>query len=935
MILPEGDRRDEAADALHHPRVRRRPSPGRAGWPRAAVWLRQGLDPRRARPRLRDRAPRLRRLGGQRPARPGAGRGAHPATSRPPSPRRRAPGPAAQRPLVGRLEQPLAPGDLPRHRSAATWSTSPDPVDFRDFQQINLYARATNLFRDPDGARRPIARRGTRPVLFFDDFSRMEDVLGDGGQLRSFEAVFSPLGPDGRPRPLWDRATGAIDPEVAQRLGGLRHPAGPRAELADARPQARRQAPCHHRRARHVLPRRRGPAPEGVAGEPGQRRGRGDRPGQGPRHAHRRGAGRAVRPRDEGGPGSEGRAGVAPSPRHRVKGLLVSISRRMPSQLIVAATRHDFAGLSAESNYDILSIACLVTRLRINETSRAAGRLAGRDLRHGRGSGPLRAVLAEAAIQMFAEKGFDGPPRGVPAVHRDGRGPLHRRRGRGAGHPARPRRDKARTYAIYLDLIKGRLVALAGRPRFRGRVPPPRPAAGRRVERRRDQGRRQPPRDRPAPRDFDVVVDGGQVARKKPAPDIFLEATRRLGLEPSSCLVIEDAISGVAAAKAAGLPLPGRDDLVPPRAAADAGRLGRPRDSTTSRRRPRSGAVGWAGGPAPGLAEDIRPFGPGFAGNPGSGTIPRFVPPYADARRAVRPGATMPVLDREEYIEQAYFFHAFRERVLDGMPAQDVLARIGEELLSTTRLPLAVSFLPTEIKGTGLMGPAMARLGHYFTPFQTHVVSQAELDVSRFTDGPGAPDPGARGASTRPRGRRLAGPLRLPVRGPLAEPARLRQGPRRDGRRPVLRRRLARLHQHAPRPARRRRFRRPDLRPLGLLRDRAAADAPRLRAQVPRPSSARRKGRSPAPTGAATRSTCSRRSSVSSATPRSPAPAAPTRPRPASPCWNSGSRCSKTGSRRWSEEPTADDRPLAAPRQARGHRRPPRGVGNTRIRMIT
>lgn len=92
----------------------------------------------------------------------------------------------------------------------------------------------------------------------------------------------------------------------------------------------------------------------------------------------------------------------------------------------------------------------------------------------------------------------------------------------------------------------------------------------------------------------------------------------------------------------------------------------------------------------------------------------------------------MPVLDREEYIEQAYFFHAFRERVLDGLPSQDVLSRVSEELLSTTRLPLAVSYLASEIKTVGLMAPAMERISHYFTPFQTHVIAEAERDTSRF-----------------------------------------------------------------------------------------------------------------------------------------------------------------------------------------------------------
>ncbi len=98
-----------------------------------------------------------------------------------------------------------------------TWSTSPDPVDFRDFQRINIYASGENMFRDREGKRRPIARMGeVMPALFYDNFSRMDDVIGWGGQLGSFEAVFSPLDRDGRPRKLWDRSTGAIDPEVAK-----------------------------------------------------------------------------------------------------------------------------------------------------------------------------------------------------------------------------------------------------------------------------------------------------------------------------------------------------------------------------------------------------------------------------------------------------------------------------------------------------------------------------------------------------------------------------------------------------------------------------------------------------------------------------------------------------------------------------------------------
>jgi hypothetical protein len=94
--------------------------------------------------------------------------------------------------------------------------------------------------------------------------------------------------------------------------------------------------------------------------------------------------------------------------------------------------------------------------------------------------------------------------------------------------------------------------------------------------------------------------------------------------------------------------------------------------------------------------------------------------------------SAMPVLEREEYIEQVYFFRALRDRLVDGLPSQEILAHIGEELLSMTKLPIAVSFLHTEMKGSGVMGPGMARISHYFTPFQAHVVSQAESDTSRF-----------------------------------------------------------------------------------------------------------------------------------------------------------------------------------------------------------
>ncbi len=52
---------------------------------------------------------------------------------------------------------------------------------------------------------------------------------------------------------------------------------------------------------------------------------------------------------------------------------------------------------------------------------------------------------------------------------------------------------------------------------------------------------------------FDVVITGDEIDRPKPAPDIYLEACRRLAVAPSDTVAVEDSPAGVASAKAAGL----------------------------------------------------------------------------------------------------------------------------------------------------------------------------------------------------------------------------------------------------------------------------------------------------------------------------------------------------------------------------------------------
>jgi HAD superfamily hydrolase (TIGR01509 family) len=112
---------------------------------------------------------------------------------------------------------------------------------------------------------------------------------------------------------------------------------------------------------------------------------------------------------------------------------------------------------------------------------------------------------------------------------------------------------KERTYDIYLELIRGELKALPGVYSFleRCKTLGKKIAVASSADRRKVEGNL---------RElglgfgyFDAVVTGEDAERKKPAPDLFLTAAARLGLAPETCLVIEDAVSGVQAAKAAGM----------------------------------------------------------------------------------------------------------------------------------------------------------------------------------------------------------------------------------------------------------------------------------------------------------------------------------------------------------------------------------------------
>jgi hypothetical protein len=105
----------------------------------------------------------------------------------------------------------------------ACYAACPDPIDFRAYTVVNIYEDKNAYYLDSQWKRTP--RPGRRDWLghvgaTLEEMNHRELALGtksrSGDQWDIWEAVYSPVGDDGYPQRIWDKMTGAIDPEVAE-----------------------------------------------------------------------------------------------------------------------------------------------------------------------------------------------------------------------------------------------------------------------------------------------------------------------------------------------------------------------------------------------------------------------------------------------------------------------------------------------------------------------------------------------------------------------------------------------------------------------------------------------------------------------------------------------------------------------------------------------
>ena len=160
--------------------------------------------------------------------------------------------------------------------------------------------------------------------------------------------------------------------------------------------------------------------------------------------------------------------------------------------------------------------------------------------------------ICKAACMMFKELGLDVNPKDfIPFV---GAGEIRYIGGVAEKYDFHIdiMQAKARTYEIYLDIIKGKLTPLPGAKEFIEKCK----SSGKKIavatsaDRIKLEGNLT---EINLPKNiFDAIITAEDATHKKPNPEIFIKAAEMLNLEPNTCLVVEDAINGVIAAKSAG-----------------------------------------------------------------------------------------------------------------------------------------------------------------------------------------------------------------------------------------------------------------------------------------------------------------------------------------------------------------------------------------------
>jgi beta-phosphoglucomutase len=160
--------------------------------------------------------------------------------------------------------------------------------------------------------------------------------------------------------------------------------------------------------------------------------------------------------------------------------------------------------------------------------------------------------ICKAAVMMFRELGIDVSPQDFQPFVGMGENRYIGGVAERHGIKVNIEKVKARTYEIYENIVRGKLSPLPGAHEF--------------ISKCRNKGLKLALATSAdsikmevnlkeiglSRNTFQTIITGLDVKKKKPFPDIYLEAAKRLGLKPGDCLVVEDAVSGIEAAKAAG-----------------------------------------------------------------------------------------------------------------------------------------------------------------------------------------------------------------------------------------------------------------------------------------------------------------------------------------------------------------------------------------------